>query len=209
MHKTIAGLLPTEFPNLTELREAIAAETAQGGAGKPSPEVAAEYADRLIATLSVKWEGGVEPLAPARRLGRCCQSGAALRLHYHCCPQYVVCKARHRHKVLTVSSQSRNLRVVQGKRGASPLDRSIGRGRGSRRTRQTDCQEGVRGGGRREESRRCLIAYERIFVSGNAGRRLTFEIEARRAAGAERHTGIEGEKDENRAALHAVGRVAL
>jgi len=92
MHKTIAGLLPTEFPNLTELREAIAAETAQGGAGKPSPEVAAEYADRLIATLSVKWEGGVEPLAPARRLGRCCQSGAALRLHYTllstiCCVQ--------------------------------------------------------------------------------------------------------------------------
>ena len=54
MHKTIAGLLPTEFPNLTELREAIAAETAQGGAGKPSPEVAAEYADRLAAALSVK-----------------------------------------------------------------------------------------------------------------------------------------------------------
>ena len=53
MNKTIASLSPTEFPNLTELREAIAAETLQGGAEKPSPEVAAEYADRLIATLSV------------------------------------------------------------------------------------------------------------------------------------------------------------
>jgi hypothetical protein len=37
MHKAIASLSPTEFPNLTELREAIAAETAQGGAAKPSP----------------------------------------------------------------------------------------------------------------------------------------------------------------------------
>ena len=54
MHKAIAALLPTEFPNLTELREAIAAETLQGGAEKPSPEVATEYADRLIATLSAK-----------------------------------------------------------------------------------------------------------------------------------------------------------
>ena len=54
MHKTIAALSPTEFPNLTEFREALAAETVQGGVAKPSPAVAAEYADRLIATLSVK-----------------------------------------------------------------------------------------------------------------------------------------------------------
>ena len=51
MHKTIATLPSTEFPNLTELREAIVAETVQAGAAKPSPEVAAEYADRLITTL--------------------------------------------------------------------------------------------------------------------------------------------------------------
>ena len=54
MHKTIATLPSTEFPNLTELREAIVAETVQAGAAKPSPEVAAEYADRLITTLGVK-----------------------------------------------------------------------------------------------------------------------------------------------------------
>ena len=54
MHKTIAALSPTEFPNLTEFREVLAAETVQGGVAKPSPAVAAEYADRLIATLSVK-----------------------------------------------------------------------------------------------------------------------------------------------------------
>jgi len=53
-HETIAFLSPTEFPNLTELREALAAEIVQGGPAKPSPEVATEYADRLIATLSVK-----------------------------------------------------------------------------------------------------------------------------------------------------------
>ena len=52
MHKTIATLPSTEFPNLTELREAIVAETVQAGAAKPSPEVAAEYADRLITTLA-------------------------------------------------------------------------------------------------------------------------------------------------------------
>ena len=52
MHKTIASLSPTEFPNLTELREAIVAETVQAGAAKPSPEVAAEYADRFITTLA-------------------------------------------------------------------------------------------------------------------------------------------------------------
>ncbi len=61
IRKTIASLSPTEFPNLTELREALAAEIVQGGAAKPSPEVATEYADRLIATLSVKW-----PLGGAR-----------------------------------------------------------------------------------------------------------------------------------------------
>ena len=54
MHNTIATLSSTEFPNLTELREAIVAETVQAGAAKPSPEVTAGYADRLIATLGVK-----------------------------------------------------------------------------------------------------------------------------------------------------------
>ena len=54
MHRTIASLLPTEFPNLTEFREVLAAETVQGGVAKPFPAVAAEYANRLIATLSVK-----------------------------------------------------------------------------------------------------------------------------------------------------------
>ena len=39
---------------LTDLREALAAEIVQGGPAKPSPEVASEYADRLIATLGVK-----------------------------------------------------------------------------------------------------------------------------------------------------------
>ena len=43
-----------EFPNLTEFREVLAAETVQGGVAKPSPAVAAEYADRFIATLGVK-----------------------------------------------------------------------------------------------------------------------------------------------------------
>ena len=42
MHETIAALPSTEFPNLTELREAIVAETVQAGAAKPSPDVAAE-----------------------------------------------------------------------------------------------------------------------------------------------------------------------
>ena len=53
MHKTIASLSSTEFPNLTEFREVLAAETLQAGAAKPSPAVAVEYADRLIATLGV------------------------------------------------------------------------------------------------------------------------------------------------------------
>jgi AcrR family transcriptional regulator len=51
MEKAIAALPSTEFPNLTELREALAAETVQAGALKPTPEVAALYADRLIAAL--------------------------------------------------------------------------------------------------------------------------------------------------------------
>jgi hypothetical protein len=54
INKTTASLSPTEFPNLTELREALAAEAVQAGAAKPSPEVAAHYANRLIATLGVK-----------------------------------------------------------------------------------------------------------------------------------------------------------
>ena len=52
MHKAIAALPPTEFPHLTELREAIIADTIQAGASKPTPEVAALYADQLIATLN-------------------------------------------------------------------------------------------------------------------------------------------------------------
>jgi TetR/AcrR family transcriptional regulator, tetracycline repressor protein len=52
MHKAIAALPPTEFPNLTQLREALVAETVEAGASKPNPEVAALYADRLIATLA-------------------------------------------------------------------------------------------------------------------------------------------------------------
>ena len=54
MHNTIASLSPTEFPNLTELREALVAETVQAGAAKPSPDVTAEYADRLASALSVE-----------------------------------------------------------------------------------------------------------------------------------------------------------
>ena len=42
------------FRHLTEFREVLAAETVQGGVAKPSPAVATEYAERLIATLSVK-----------------------------------------------------------------------------------------------------------------------------------------------------------
>ena len=53
MDNTIAALSPT-FPNLTEFREVLAAEIIQAGAAKPPPEVAAEYADRLITTLGVK-----------------------------------------------------------------------------------------------------------------------------------------------------------
>jgi AcrR family transcriptional regulator len=69
MHETIASLSPTEFPNLTELREAIVAETIPAEGSKPSPEVAAAYADRLVATLAVYWKrgGSVKPTsAPAR-----------------------------------------------------------------------------------------------------------------------------------------------
>ena len=52
MHKTIAALSPTEFPNLTQLREALVAETIEAGASKPNPEVAALYANLLIAMLA-------------------------------------------------------------------------------------------------------------------------------------------------------------
>jgi AcrR family transcriptional regulator len=52
MHKAIAALPPTEFPNLTQLREALVAEAFEAGASKPNPEVAALYADRLIAMLA-------------------------------------------------------------------------------------------------------------------------------------------------------------
>jgi hypothetical protein len=52
VHKAIAALSSTEFRNLTELREALVAETVEAGASKPSQEVAAFYAGRLIATLS-------------------------------------------------------------------------------------------------------------------------------------------------------------
>ena len=50
IHETIASLSPTEFPNLTELREALVAETVQAGVAKPS----LEDADRLIAALGVE-----------------------------------------------------------------------------------------------------------------------------------------------------------
>ena len=53
VHKAIAALSSTEFPNLTELRQALVAETVEAGASKPSQEVAALYAGRLIATLSL------------------------------------------------------------------------------------------------------------------------------------------------------------
>jgi hypothetical protein len=52
MNKAIAALPSTEFPNLTELREALLEETVEAGDAKPTPEVAALYADRLIATLA-------------------------------------------------------------------------------------------------------------------------------------------------------------
>ena len=62
-HETIASLSPTEFPILTELREAIVAETIPAEGSKPSPEVAAAYVDRLVATLAVNWrrDGSVKP----------------------------------------------------------------------------------------------------------------------------------------------------
>ena len=53
VHKAIAALSASEFPNLTELREALVTETVEAGASKPSQEVAALYAGRLIATLSL------------------------------------------------------------------------------------------------------------------------------------------------------------
>jgi hypothetical protein len=54
MHKTITSLPSTEFPNLTELRNALVAETVQAGESKPSSEVAAGFVKELIATLGVK-----------------------------------------------------------------------------------------------------------------------------------------------------------
>ena len=55
MQITIAALSPTEFPSLTEFREALAAETVQAGAVKLSPEVAAEgRRTGSLRTLSVK-----------------------------------------------------------------------------------------------------------------------------------------------------------
>jgi AcrR family transcriptional regulator len=53
VHKAITALSSTEFPNLTELREALVAETVEAGTSKPSQEAAALYAGRLIATLSL------------------------------------------------------------------------------------------------------------------------------------------------------------
>ncbi len=58
MHKALAALPSSEFPNLTELRNVLVAETVQAGASKPSPEIAAQYADGLIATLGVKYPSG-------------------------------------------------------------------------------------------------------------------------------------------------------
>jgi hypothetical protein len=52
MNKVIAALPSTEFPSLTELREALVAEAVDAGGSKPSPEVAAFYANRLIAKLA-------------------------------------------------------------------------------------------------------------------------------------------------------------
>jgi hypothetical protein len=52
MNKAIAALPPTEFPNLTQVREALIAETIEAGDSKPNSEVAALYADRLMATLA-------------------------------------------------------------------------------------------------------------------------------------------------------------
>lgn len=52
IHKAIAVLPPTEFPSLTQLREALVAETIEAGASKSNLKVAALYADQLIATLA-------------------------------------------------------------------------------------------------------------------------------------------------------------
>jgi hypothetical protein len=52
MNEAIAGLESTEFPNLTQLRKALVAETFEAGASKPNSEIAALYANRLIATLA-------------------------------------------------------------------------------------------------------------------------------------------------------------
>jgi hypothetical protein len=52
MHKAIAALPPTEFPNLAQSREALIADAFEAGAVQPNAQVAALYADRLIATLA-------------------------------------------------------------------------------------------------------------------------------------------------------------
>ena len=53
VHKAIEALSSAEFPNLSELREALVAETVEAGASKPSEAVAALYAGRLIATATL------------------------------------------------------------------------------------------------------------------------------------------------------------
>jgi hypothetical protein len=68
VHKAIAALSSTEFPNLTELREVLIAETVEAGASKPSQEVAALYAGRLIATLSMACQG--DALKPIYEVAR-------------------------------------------------------------------------------------------------------------------------------------------
>jgi TetR/AcrR family transcriptional regulator, tetracycline repressor protein len=51
--KTIAALSPTEFSNLTELRDDLAAEAITAGASQPSLEAAGYYVDRLINSLEL------------------------------------------------------------------------------------------------------------------------------------------------------------
>ena len=52
MNKVLAALPPNEFPNLTQVREALIAETIKAGASKPNSEVAALYAARIMATVA-------------------------------------------------------------------------------------------------------------------------------------------------------------
>jgi AcrR family transcriptional regulator len=58
MVKTIAPLLPTEFSNLTELRDDLAAEAVAAGALQPSLEAAGYYVDRLINSLGLEEPNG-------------------------------------------------------------------------------------------------------------------------------------------------------